>query len=172
MPRSRNPENYPTSFKAALERATSAEAGLRIEFNNPAEMMRTRASMYAYINALDAQENEQNIDYGFRLAPLFRQIMLKPEGRVLILMNKLYTNEVQAIERALGVATPPSNGGSITGESGSLPMDADALAEAERLIAEAEASEAEATPADAGHEPIDQIDLISRMFPKSTKTQG
>jgi hypothetical protein len=155
MPRSKNPENYPATYKALLESAGAVPDGLRVKFSSRADMMRTRASLYAYINAVAFQEDEANVDYEFRKSPDYRQVMLKPEGYELLLMHKRYTPESECIERALanlGVSTPLDT---------TPPID-DAITAAQAAIDAAELSE-DAPPIESADP---HADLISNLFNK------
>ena len=158
MPRSRNPETYPKQYSRLLETVRGQPDGMTIEFDNQADMMRTRSSLYAYINALAYQEDEMNIEWEYRKSPEFRQVMLKPVGKTLHLLNKAYTPEALCIDKALNKV------GAVA------PLDTitdDTLALAQAAIDEATSADSTRDDSMASAEPIvvdKQADLISNLF--------
>lgn len=103
MPRSRHPGNYPETFAKLLAAAANVPSGITIPFANTQELMRTRSSMYAYITALDKQEESLTISFELRLSPAFRQIKLTADKatNTLLLQNRRFTSEILAIESVL-----------------------------------------------------------------------
>lgn len=108
MPRSKHPGNYPATFAKLLAAAENPPAGITIPFATTQELMRTRSSMYAYITALDKQEEDNAISFELRLSPAFRQIKLTADKatNTLLLQNRRFTSEILAIESVLAGLPP------------------------------------------------------------------
>lgn len=122
MPRSRHPGNYPETFAKLLAAAANVPRGITIPFANTQELMRTRSSMYAYITALDKQEEDMDISFDLRLSPAFRQIKLTADkpSNTLLLQNRRFTSEIMAIEQVLA-GLPPQPDTNTTDEPFEMP---------------------------------------------------
>ena len=114
MPRSKHPGNYPETFPKLLSAAGNVPAGITIPFASVQELMRTRGSMYGYINALEAHEEGLHIAFDLRLSPKFRQIKLTADKatHTLLLQDRRFTSEGMAIASVLAgleLSDEPSN---------------------------------------------------------------
>lgn len=101
MSRSKKPEIYPPLYRALLERARGKPEGITIPFGTKQELMKTRAGIYAYVNAVAKQEEEREIMYELRVSPAFHQIGLSVHGMELRLLDKDFDPGCMAIRKAL-----------------------------------------------------------------------
>lgn len=101
MPRSKNPDNYPSYFRELLEGARGVEDGITIDFGTAQKRMRVRNQLYAYINALEAQEERREIPYEMRMSPGFRMISLVVQGTSLQFLDKEFDESGMVIMAAL-----------------------------------------------------------------------
>ena len=105
MPRSKNPDNYPKAYGELLRLAYRQDDEVRVPAENVKAARNLQNSIYAYINAVDAQEKADGIQYELRLAPQYRQVKLsveKLDGQVsLVLQNKNAAPELQGINAVL-----------------------------------------------------------------------
>ena len=111
MPRSKNPDNYPTVYFRLFERALVRPEGVRVEFADKAECLRNRNSLYAYLNALEARERKL-LDAGKLsqdnvFATSFRKVKISFDGPVLFMQNRDFAPDQQRIEAALEAQLGP-----------------------------------------------------------------
>ena len=111
MPRSRNPDKYPTVFKELLLAAYAAEdAGITWKCPDINIAQRTRMQLYAYVNAVDAREENMAVPEEFREAKRLHQIQItaqaESDGASIKLLNKNFAPENIAIQAALSVLGP------------------------------------------------------------------
>lgn len=111
MPRSRNPDKYPAVFKELLLAAYAAkESGITWKCPDIGTARRTRMQLYAFVNAIDAQEDNMAMPDEFREAKRLHQIQITvgaaPEGAFIKLLNKNFAPENIAIQNALGLLGP------------------------------------------------------------------
>ena len=142
MPRSRNPDKYPSVFKELLLAAYAAgDAGITWKCPDMNTAQRTRMQLYAYVNAVDAREESMAMPDEFREAKRLHQIQITarpepdsptPGGASIKLLNKNFAPENIAIQAALSALGPLNP---------DTPEDIEARAEAEAIIAEHEAGE-------------------------------
>ena len=131
MPRSKNPDKYPSVFKELLLAAFAAkDKGITWKCPDLPTATRTKMQLYAYMNAVTKQEEANDIPDELRDSKRFHQVQVTTvttaEGEGLIkLMNKNYTPEAIAIQEAL------SGLGRLVTDT---DADLDAKAEAQRLI--------------------------------------
>lgn len=97
-----------------MQAAANVPAGISIPFANKQELLRTRANIYAYINALEVQEEANQISFDLRLSPAYRQIRLMADKATnsLLLQNRRFSGESMAIESVLsglGLSDEPAN---------------------------------------------------------------
>lgn len=151
MPRSKNPDKYPSVFKDLLLAAYAAgETGITWKCPDSGTAHRTRFQLYAYINALEKQELNMAMPDELREAPRFHQIQITiaklPDGTAIKLLNRNFTPENMAIQAALAVLGPLDP---------DTPEDKEAQAEAKAIIDAFEADQIE-----AGHDKPAELDKI------------
>ena len=144
MPRSRNPDKYPTVFKDLLLAAFAAkENGITWKCPDIATAQRTRMQLYAYVNALDSHEDRMAMPDEFREAKRLHQIQITtgkaPDGAFIKLLNKNFAPENLAIQAALSGLGPLDS---------STDEDKEAQAKAAAIIAEFEADAGSEKPAE------------------------
>ncbi len=109
MPRSKNPDNYPSQYWQLLDAVARGEPHLlEVPLEDRKAVRNLQNSLYAYINALDARENSQQLTEDLRNAPRFRKVEIRhaSDPARLILRNKEVSPEVQAITSALQATKP------------------------------------------------------------------
>jgi hypothetical protein len=80
-----------------------------IEFDSKQEMMRIRGGLYAYVTALDRDEERREIMYDLRLSPILRQIAISVQGMTLKLLDKDFSPGNMAILKTLkGIGVQPT----------------------------------------------------------------
>jgi hypothetical protein len=98
MARSKNPENYPPYYRDALLSVANTGRTLRVPTLEP---HRLKQRLYAYINAVDAQENADRVEWSTRQAPKMRLVSLTHEPGFVILASKNHGTEADAFRAAL-----------------------------------------------------------------------
>jgi len=168
MPRSKNPNKYPSSFRPLLLGAYAAkDKEVVLPMPDMGKAHRTRRQLYAFMQAVDDQESNMKMPHAMRESVRMHQILLTVEDNPprLILQNKNWTPENRAIAElveTLGIET----------EEDLVERDL-----AERIIEAAERGDFEevarleaaspAEPEEPGYEtpePASQDDIISQLF--------
>ncbi len=156
MPRSRNPDKYPSVFKDLLLAAYAAgEAGITWKCPDMRIAQRTRMQLYAYVNAVDAREESMDLPEEFREAKRLHQIQItaqaETDGASIKLLNKNFAPENIAIQAALSALGPLNP---------DTPEDLVAQAKAAAIIKAYEAEEAD------NDEPakLEPEDTLSSLF--------
>lgn len=106
MPRSKNPDKYPSVFKELLLAAFAAkDKGITWTCPDLPTATRTKMQLYAYMNAVTRIEEKNNVPDELRDSKRFHQVQITTataaEGATVKLMNKNYTPEAIAIQHAL-----------------------------------------------------------------------
>jgi len=132
MPRSKNPDKFPSVFKDLLLAAFAAgETGITWKCPNKRIAQRTRMQLYAYVNAVDFREDSIALPDELREAKRLHQIQITvgatEDGAFIKLLNKNFAPENLAIQAALSDLGPLSP---------DTPEDIENRAKAARIIAE------------------------------------
>lgn len=106
MPRSKNPDKYPSVFKELLLAAFAAkDKGITWKCPDLPTATRTKMQLYAYMNAVTKQEDANDIPDELRDSKRFHQVQITTtaaaDGATVKLMNKNFTPEAIAIQEAL-----------------------------------------------------------------------
>lgn len=110
MPRSKNPDSYPTAFSRLLAGAFASRTTVTIPVSDKNAGTNMRHMLYAYINALDSREEHQRLPFELRQSPEFRQVkitILDGPPR-LELINKNLTDEMLALTKIADNLPQPS----------------------------------------------------------------
>ncbi len=156
MPRSKNPDKYPSVFKDLLLAAyAAAETGITWKCPDMATAQRSRMQLYAYVNAVEKSEDSMALPHELRDSPRLHQIQITVsralEGANIRLLNKNFAPENLAIQAALDGLGPLNP---------DTPEDLTARAKAAAIIAMAEADESDEPPN------LDlPEDILSSLFP-------
>lgn len=112
MPYSKNPGAYPELYGQLLEKAYGQREPIVVPMTQK-EAARTKAMLYAYIRALEQQEDANRIAFEYRVSRHYRQVVITdypdPDGArwILQLQNRNFLPEMQALSAALGLTEDP-----------------------------------------------------------------
>lgn len=161
MPRSKNPEKYPSWYDTLLIGAYNATEPVYLPFPNKSEAMRVRQKIYAFIRAREHEEFHTGVSIPLRKTPKYHKVTLTVEsfkaGWAIALRNiNLPTAEAEAILAALD----PTDY-----EAEAHKAQARAAMETEVSRSAEESSERAPAPY-----PTDNDDIASRLFGSTLQT--